>query len=115
MTESISNYNNDNQTDLTKGLITIDGELESEDIKSIKFLCQDDITFKALEKIQDGIQIFNELDRIGKIDSTKANVDYLGECLSRCHRMDLIRKLGRDQLQAKYRFELGHSNFSPFR
>jgi hypothetical protein len=113
--ESITNYNNTNQTDLTKGLITIDGELESEDIKSIKFLCQDDITFKALEKIQDGIQIFNELERIGKIDCTKADTDYLVECLSRCHRMDLVKKLGCDQVQAKNRLELGFSNFTPFR
>lgn len=48
--ESFQYHNNINQTELTKGLITIDGELESDDIKSLKFLCQDHIAQKTLEK-----------------------------------------------------------------
>ncbi|XP_071148284.1 uncharacterized protein [Mytilus edulis] len=113
--ESLQNHNNINQTDLTRGLITIDGELESDDIKSLKFLCQDHIAQKTLEKIKDGIQIFNELERIGKIDTSRGEVDYLLESLCRCHRIDLIRKMGFNQIQVKNRVESGRSNFSPFR
>nr|ADB80146.1 caspase-8-like protein [Mytilus californianus] len=113
--ESFQYHNNINQTDLTKGLITIDGELESDDIKSLKFLCQDHIAQKTLEKIEDGIQIFNELERLGKIDTSRGEVDYLLESLCRCHRIDLIRKMGFNQIQVKNRVESGRSNFSPFR
>ncbi|XP_076089316.1 uncharacterized protein LOC143059664 [Mytilus galloprovincialis] len=113
--ESLQIHNNINQTDLTRGLITIDGELESDDIKSLKFLCQDHIAQKTLEKIKDGIQIFNELERIGKIDTSRGEVDYLLESLCRCHRIDLIRKMGFNQIQVKNRVESGRSNFSPFR
>ncbi|CAG2233484.1 CASP8 [Mytilus edulis] len=113
--ESLQNHNNINQTDLTRGLITIDGELESDDIKSLKFLCQDHIAQKTLEKIKDGIQIFNELERLGKIDTSRGEVDYLLECLCRCHRIDLIKKMGFNQIQVKNRVESGRSNFSPFR
>lgn len=112
---SMERYNNINQTDLTKGLITIDSELESEDIKSLKFLCQDHITLKTLEKIKDGIQLFNELERLGKIDTAHSNMDYLLECLCRCHRMDLIKKLGFDQVQVKNRVENCLSNLTSFR
>ncbi|CAG2224734.1 CASP8 [Mytilus edulis] len=113
--ESLQNHNNNNQTDLTRGLITIDGELESDDINSLKFLCQDHIAQKMLEKIKDGIQIFNELERLGKIDTSQGQVDYLLESLCKCHRIDLIRKMGFDQIQVKNRVESGRSNFSPFR
>lgn len=113
--ESIEHYNHINQTDLSKRLLEIDNELESEDIKSFKFLCRDHISQRTLERVEEGIQIFTELEKVGKINISQGEMDYLLECFYRCHRLDLIHKLGFNKDQVKQKVQNGRSNFLPFR
>uniref|UniRef100_H3BYG2 Fas (tnfrsf6)-associated via death domain n=1 Tax=Tetraodon nigroviridis TaxID=99883 RepID=H3BYG2_TETNG len=72
-------------------LLEISDQLSEDQLENLKYLCQDEIGKRRMEKIDSGTKLFVVLKERGKLgeDST----EFLGQLLSEIHRDDLVEKL----------------------
>jgi len=88
--------NSTNADDIFSGhklLLGVDADLVSNDVENIKLFCQGRIEMGKLQKMERGIDIFDEMEKVTLIDPPKNNFDYFVEILCRIHRIDLVKKL----------------------
>lgn len=71
-------------------LLTISNGLDQNTLDSLKFLCND-VGKKKLEKIKNGIELFECLIERGQIKSDDA--EFLRSLLNRVHKTDLIKHI----------------------
>lgn len=77
-------------SDETMRLLDVCEELDSHDIASLKYLCQDDIDTKRIETSHETTEIFLQLSQ------KKSLVEYVGHRLYLKDRPCLVKKLGLD-------------------
>ncbi|ESO93559.1 hypothetical protein LOTGIDRAFT_53303, partial [Lottia gigantea] len=68
-------------------LVQLDSELDSDNVKCLKYLCFDVIPASKLEKITQGTDLFELLEQKGFLGN--GNYFFLAECLSKIGRRDL--------------------------
>ncbi|XP_063050137.1 caspase-8-like, partial [Engraulis encrasicolus] len=83
--------------DNLKLLLEIDQELDSAEVKSLKFLCSDVIGRKPLETVIDAQVLFKRLSEQGKMD----DMSFLEELLYTINRFDLLRRFKKSRQQVE--------------
>lgn len=72
-------------------LLEISNQLSEDQLDKLKFLCQDEIGKRFMEKIDTGTKLFVMLTERGKLGAN--DTDLLGHLLSEIRRDDLLQKL----------------------
>ncbi|XP_054465024.1 protein FADD [Anoplopoma fimbria] len=72
-------------------LLDISNQLSVKQLEDMKFLCNEFIGKRAMEKISSGTQLFLALREMGKLGADKT--EYLSQLLNKINRCDLANKL----------------------
>lgn len=72
-------------------LLEISDQLSEDQLEKLKYLCQDEIGKRRMEKIDSGTKLFVVLKERGKLGED--NTEFLGQLLSEIRRDDLLEKL----------------------
>lgn len=72
-------------------LLDISDHLSEDQLSKLKYLCQNEIGKRSLEKIDKGIELFSFLRERGKLGEN--NTEFLAQILAEIRREDLLEKL----------------------
>ncbi|KAG9335572.1 hypothetical protein JZ751_004476 [Albula glossodonta] len=95
-------------------LLKIDGELDSEEVRDLKFLCRDYVQPKPLEKVEAAHELFLRLEQAGVLEEDGL---FLAELLMTIRRNNLLRSVLRTTPQDVERAigAQGGARISPYR
>lgn len=96
-------------------LLRIDGDLDSQEVEDLKFLCRDHVPQKQLETVKGAGDLFLRLQDQGLLGE---NCLFLAELLLTIRRVDLLRALGTSKqvVEEALRSQAGsYSGVSPYR
>ncbi|XP_041374913.1 uncharacterized protein LOC121387773 [Gigantopelta aegis] len=99
--------------DFRADLLSIDDDLHVDDINTLKFLIQDLAPSKKLETINTGHELFDYLERSGRL--SEQNKWVLAEMLKRILRLDLLDMLKVDEKDLDEHLANSGSHFSLYR
>lgn len=78
--------------DYRSALLVIYNQLRSSEVQAMKFLCSDFISIAKMERIQNALDLFQELEKLQRIGEPD-NVHLLAELLYHVGRADQLRTL----------------------
>ena len=74
-------------------LYDFSGDLTSQEVDDLKYLCKGEIGAGKLEKITKGYQLFETLEHLDLLSEKKTKRDYLASRLDKVGRNDLSKRL----------------------
>ena len=100
------------QPDFRAATMTIDNHLYDEDVDSMKFLCHGLVVASKLKRIQEAHELIDLLQSANHV--TEENYSLLADLLQYIGRIDVLQKIGSDEMEVMVRRHNQGSKINPF-